>query len=238
MASEVSELFEESASIALSEISYSIEPPPASGSRTKTSKVYNHVFYPSPESIQQGLVPPDTMFCKYCTDQPRYSARNTSNMNRHLRDKHNINASSAPRAKTASIEQLKELYEELYKEDNSALDEFEQQVMQRYVERTRTSVMQILVRLIVVRNLPFQAIEWPEIHSLCNLFNPFANTILPACAATITARIREMYNEQKAIIRDKLQNTPWPIHLSLDVWFGCLDFSCKSASSWSYGSFF
>jgi hypothetical protein len=219
MASEVSELFEECASIALSEISYSTEPPPsAAGSRTKTSKVYNHVLYPSPESIQQGLIPSNTIFCKHCTNQPPYQAKDLSNMNRHLKEKHKIHSSSTPRVKATSVEQLKELSEELYEEESPALDEFEQQVMQRYAERNRMAIIQILVRLIVVRNLPFQAIEWPEFHSLCNLFNPFAKDILPACASTITARIREMYNEQSTIVRDKLQNTPWPIHLSLDVW--------------------
>ena len=69
MASEVSELFEECVSIALSEISYSTESPPsAPESRTKTSKVYNDVLYSSPESIQQGLIPSNTIFCKHCTD--------------------------------------------------------------------------------------------------------------------------------------------------------------------------
>src|ERR1051326_8534198 len=219
MASEGSELFGDSISIALSEISYSTDPPPsAPGSRTKTSRIYSHVFYPSSESIQQGLTPSNVIFCKHCTNQPPYQAKDLSNMNRHLKEKHNIHASSAPRVKAVSVEQLKKLYEELCEEESPELNEFEKQVMQRYAEKNRTAMTQILVRLIVVRNLPFQAIEWPELHTICNLFNPFAKSILPACASTITTRIRETYKEQMAIVRNKLQKTPWPIHLSLDVW--------------------
>ena len=75
------------------------------------------------------------------------------------------------------------------------------------------AIIQILVRLIVIRNLLFQAIEWPEFHSLCNSFNSFAKDILSACALIITVRIREMYNVQSAILRDKLQNISWLIYL-------------------------
>jgi len=54
---------------------------------------------------------PAYKYCNYCTEDPIYSSDNSSNMQKHLQGRHQINVEVAiSRVQEAALQQLKELY--------------------------------------------------------------------------------------------------------------------------------
>ena len=63
--------------------------------------------------------------------------------------------------------QLRQLYQQA--KANSEKDEFDTEILEACLD---TSVItKALITLIVVRNLSFALVEWPEFHTLCQVLN-------------------------------------------------------------------
>ena len=74
-----------------------------------------------------------------------------------------------------------------------------------------------LVSLVVVRNLPFSIVEWPEFHTICQALNLHANDVIPKVHSTIKTKIMKAFQDHKDIVRKKLQSALTHIHLSIDI---------------------
>jgi len=72
--------------------------------------------------------------------------------------------------------------------------------------------------LIVVRNLPFRTVEWPEFHALCQVLNPESSDFITTAHSQVRKKIEESFISHKDIVRQKLQSAISSVHLSLDVW--------------------
>ena len=61
---------------------------------------------------------------------------------------------------------------------------------------------QALVNLIVVQNLPFSAVQWPEFHIFCGALNPesIESGILLTAPITVVSYIKESFIDQKDVI--------------------------------------
>jgi hypothetical protein len=85
-------------------------------------------------------------------------------MRNHLKAVHNIivNATQSQLQQTVA-EQLKQLYTQAERTDSTS--EVDKQVFCKRLDNT--TIDEALVSLIVVRNLPFRLVEWPEFHTFC-----------------------------------------------------------------------
>ena len=69
-----------------------------------------------------------------------------------------------------------------------------------------------------MHNLPFRAVEWPELHILCQALNPESRSCIPVSHATVAKMIDNSFQLQMDIVRKKLQSALTNIHLAVDIW--------------------
>jgi len=90
-------------------------------------------------------------------------------MRMHIKRKHQIDIELGPsRVQIAALQQLKELYHQA--ESSGQTSEIDTQVFRKQLDQD--VINEALVSLIVVRNLPFSTVEWPEFHTFCQVLNP------------------------------------------------------------------
>jgi hypothetical protein len=201
----------------LSELS--IEPSIASSStksRKKTSPIHEYTREPY-ENEPKKKDNYTLYYCKLCTDKP-YSGSSTTNIRQHLLSAHEIKVRLREnQTKAEAHERLAQLYAEAI-ESEIDTEEVESAVLKKVLNKD--VLRQALVNLIVVRNLPFNAVHWPELHVLCGVLNPEStkSNLIPTSAETIVTCIKESFMDQKDVVRKKVQSALSSIHLSVDIW--------------------
>jgi hypothetical protein len=81
-------------------------------------------------------------------------------------------------------------------------EEIDAQVFQKQLDQN--IINEALVSLIVVRNLPFQMVEWPEFHTLCQVLNPKSDSFITTAHSQIGRKIKEAWQTHKDIVQKKL----------------------------------
>jgi len=136
-------------------------------------------------------------------------------MRKHLKSKHRIDIEVAlSRIQATALQQLQQLY--LRVEGSGQTNEIDRQVFQKHLDKA--IINEALVSLIVVRNLSFSAVEWPEFHTLCQVLNPELHNFVCTSHSTIKVKIEQAFYTYKDIVRKKLQSALTRIHLSIDIW--------------------
>src|SRR2546430_14474721 len=107
----------------------------------------------------------DLLYCSHClvgSTPPPYSTSVSQNMKKHLKGRHKITVERAlSKNQVAVNKQLRQLYQQA--EANDKRDEFDTKILEACLN---TSVItKALITLIVVRNLSFALVEWPEFHT-------------------------------------------------------------------------
>jgi len=158
---------------------------------------------------------PAYKYCNYCTEDPIYGSDNSSNMRKHLQGRHKISVEVAiSRVQEVALQQLKELYRQA--ESSGQTNEIDIQVFQKQLDQG--VINEALVSLIVVRNLPFAMVEWPEFHVLCQVLNPESKDFVTTTHSQVKNMIEKSYEVHKDTVRKKLQSASTNIHLSVDIW--------------------
>src|SRR5271167_1289295 len=160
---------------------------------------------------------PAVKYCNYCTDPntPIYFSSISSNMRKHLESKHAIVVEvTLGQIQTKTLQQLQQLY--LKAESSGQTEEINAQVFENYLNQD--VINEALVSLIVVRNLPFRMVEWPEFHTLCQVLNPKSDAFITTAHSTMGIKISQAFQTHKDIVRKKLQSALSNIHLSMDIW--------------------
>jgi hypothetical protein len=62
-------------------------------------------------------------------------------------------------------------------------------------------ILEALITLIVVRNLPFSIIEWPEFHTLCQALNSQCVGMITIAHSTIRKKIADAWASHKDAVR-------------------------------------
>jgi hypothetical protein len=158
---------------------------------------------------------PGQKYCNYCTEEPIYHSTNSSNMRKHIDRTHKIQIDIAPsQIQVAALQQLKQLY--LKAESSGQTSEIDTQVFRKQLDQD--IINEALISLIVVRNLPFSAVEWPEFHTFCQVLNPESKDAITTTHSQVKNKIEKAYDVHKDTIRKKLQSALTNIHLSVDIW--------------------
>ncbi len=142
-----------------------------------------------------------------------YGTNTSSNMKKHLLTKHGIVIEKGLSKLQASIvQQLSELYAKV--QASGQTDQLDNQVLRLHLNQE--VIIEALISMIVVRNLPFRIVEWPEFHTFCQTLNKECKiTTTHSC---ITRKIEESWISHKDIVRRELQSAVSHIHISLDIW--------------------
>ena len=161
---------------------------------------------------------PAYKYCIPCTKEnavPIFKTKGIpSNLQAHLKAKHSILVDvTIGYIQAKALEQLKELYSRA--ESSSQTEEIDTHIFSRQLDLD--IVNKALISLIVVRNLPFRAVEWPEFHTFCQVLNPQSKGVITTAHSQVAKKIKESWNLYKDIVRRTLQLAVSRIHLSLDI---------------------
>ena len=109
---------------------------------------------------------------------------------------------------------MKELYHQA--ESSGQTSEIDTQVFRKQLDQD--IINEALVSLIVVRNLPFSTVEWPEFHTFCQVLNPKSKDFVTTTHSQVKNKIEKAYEIYKDTIQKKLQSALTSIHLLVNIW--------------------
>jgi hypothetical protein len=161
---------------------------------------------------------PAYKYCIPCTTNnivPIFKTKGvSSNLRSHLKTKHSIfvDILVGP-VQAKAIEQLRELYNRA--ELSGQTEEVDTHIFSRQLDPD--IVNEALISLIVVRNLPFRTVEWPEFHAFCQVLNPQSKGVVTTAHSQVVKKIKESWNCHKDTVRRTLQSAISRIHISLNI---------------------
>jgi hypothetical protein len=180
-------------------------------SRKNTSSIHQYCRKPLEEEPVRDNQNRKLYYCSLCS----YSGNSTTNIRYHLQSKHDILSDRAiPRTKATAALQLQQLWKQASVDNQSA--EFNSLILKSVLHKEVLN--QALINLIVVRNLPFRAVEWPELHAFCQALNPESASYITTAHSAVSKSISQSFQTQKDIVRRKVQSAITNIHLSVDIW--------------------
>ena len=140
---------------------------------------------------------PKLKYCIHCTTTPIYGTSVTTNMQKHLLLKHQIDIErDLSLIQAATIQQLEQLY--LRAESSSQTADIDTQVFWKHLNQD--AIDEALVSLIVVRNLPFQMVRWPKFHIFCQVLNPESSNYITTAYSQVTKKIKQSWNYHKDVV--------------------------------------
>ena len=109
---------------------------------------------------------------------------------------------------------MRQLYQQA--RANSEREEFDTEILEACLD---TSVItEALITLIVVRNLSFTLVEWPEFHTLCQVLNRASEGKITTSHSGVANKVKEAWDKHKDVVQQSLQAALSHIHISLDIW--------------------
>jgi hypothetical protein len=136
-------------------------------------------------------------------------------MKKHLKSHHQIIVEKAlSKNQVAVNKQMRQLYQQAGA--NSEREEFDTEILEACLD---TSVItEALITLIVVRNLSFTLVEWPEFHTLCQVLNRASKGKITTSHSGVANKVKEAWDKHKDVVQQSLQAALSHIHISLDIW--------------------
>jgi hypothetical protein len=91
--------------------------------------------------------------------------------------------------KAIAIAQLEALWKQVSNDNQSA--EFDSVILKSVLNKE--ALTQALINLIVVRNLPFRAVEWPEFHTFYQALNPESVSYITTSYSAVSKAISQSF---------------------------------------------
>jgi len=137
------------------------------------------------------------LYCTHCIDPTKgllYGTAVAENMKKHLKIHHQIIVEKAlSKNQVAVNKQLRQYYQQV--DGTSEREEFDTEILEACLD---TSVLvEALVTLIVVRNLSFCLVEWPEFHTLCQVLNQASEGKITTAHSKVTNLVKEAWERHQ-----------------------------------------
>jgi len=137
----------------------------------------------------------DHLYCSYCPDDSKankykepYSSTNSTNMAKHLLAAHQIKAEKKMNTQQAVVvQQLNQFYHQA--QAIGETDELDAQILKDHLNKT--VITKALISIIIVRNLAYTIVEWPEFHTLCQALNRQCKGMITTTHSEIALRVKE-----------------------------------------------
>jgi hAT family C-terminal dimerisation region len=187
--------------------------------RARTAKgTWEHSRKPLDSEPERGGPKKNLLhYCKYCTS-PSYSTYVSTTFRNHLMKVHSIEADRATvhPIKKARVSLLREAFAKAGQNDTTKLNANEHRILENALDKV--AVLEALVQLVTVRNLPYNCSQWPELHALLMAVNPTAENVINLSHGSVQRLVSNSYFIHKDILQKKLQSSLSKLHLSVDVW--------------------
>jgi hypothetical protein len=118
--------------------------------------------------------------------------------------------------KTTSKSLLKDSFAKAGKINTTKLEMHEEEVLRNAVDRK--VALEAFVKLVTVRNLPYNCSQWLELHAFITAINYTAEDLINLSHGSVQKLCANSYSIHKDILRKKLQSSSSKLHLSADVW--------------------
>jgi hypothetical protein len=119
-------------------------------------------------------------------------------MKKHLKGWHEITIEKAlSKNQVAVNRQLKQLYYQA--KANGETNEFDTGILEACLNIA--VITEALITLIVVRNLSFCLVEWPEFHTLCQVLNRACEGIITTSHSRVFNKVKEAWEKHKDAVR-------------------------------------
>jgi len=146
----------------------------------------------------------DLLYCSHCpvgSTPPPYGTSVSQNMKKHLKGCHEITVERAlSKNQVAVNKQLRQLYQQA--EANDKRDEFNTKILEACLN---TSVItKALITLIVVQNLSFTLVEWPEFHTFCQVLNRASEGKITTSHSGVANKVKEAWGKHKDAVQQAL----------------------------------
>jgi len=169
------------------------------GRKKRAALTWQHSRPPRPDEAERegkSLI----FYCKYCSE---YRCRSTTAARHHLRSTHQIN--------------IIEGRPILLLRDQGVQEITSTSTISSHTINKRT-LNEALVRLIIRRDLPFRAVEWPELHTLLQIANPNINQEVISSHSTVSGILGSLWLSAKDNLRKRLQSSLSKVHFAGDIW--------------------
>jgi hypothetical protein len=150
------------------------------------------------------------LYCTHCLSNPTHEdykegpfhGNHAENMKKHLKRHHGITIEKALSKNQIEVNhQLRQLY--CQAEATSGADELDSEILR--AQLNKTVITEALISMIVVRNLSFCLVEWPEFHTLCQALNQECEGIITTTHSQVHTHVSKAWNNYKDIVRRELQ---------------------------------
>jgi hypothetical protein len=210
----MSSLLELDFSLTLSEATESMSTASALHSR-KRDAVWKYSRCPKENEDQAKL------YCSYCKlgSQPPggpYGTNLARNLKKHISKWHpDINIEKTiSQNQEAMNRQIKQLYHGAQAMGDT--EKFDIEVLEGCLDIT--VITKALITLIIVRNLSYTIVEWPEFYTLCQVLNRACEGKITTTHSIVANKVKQAWGKHKDVIRRVLQLALSHIHIALDIW--------------------
>jgi hypothetical protein len=156
-------------------------------------------------------------YCKYerCNG---YSVLSTNGAKHHMSVVHGVTIEGALPSKACNLRQqdLRQVVSQHKQQENEKKAQDAQEALQEAANPAH--IHQALLRLIVHHDLPLNAIEWPELHTLVYTINYTASNCIWKSHRTVSQNIDKTFITKKIQLKNVLQQSKSLIHLTTDTW--------------------
>ena len=162
------------------------------------------------------------LYCTHCLFDPTHEdykdrpfhGNHAENMKKHLKRHYGITIEKALSKTQIEVNhQLQQLY--CQAEATGGADELDSEILR--AQLNKTIVIEALISLIVVRNLSFCLVEWPEFHTLCQALNRECDSLITTTHSQVYTLVSKAWSNYKDIVQRELQAALSQIHISLDI---------------------
>lgn len=156
-------------------------------------------------------------YCKY-PECSRYSCLSTNGAEGHMKTVHGVIMSLNEPTKAAKrrSQDLLSIWnpQELRDKENKKANE----VQALTTAANLSTVRRALLRLIILHDLPFNLVEWPQLHTFVHAINHCAAKTVFKSRSHVRRYIHENYMLLQAALKNELQQARSVIHLGTDTW--------------------
>jgi len=170
--------------------SVELESSTTSQSRKWRAAVWNHCREPTEEENQAYL------YCTYCTDSTKspYGTSISENMKKHIKVTHKIAIEKTLSKNQVAVNlQLKQYYHQAT--GSSEQKELDTEILEAHLN---TSIItEALITLIIVRNLSYALVKWPEFHTFCQVLNRAIKGKITTSHSGIASSVKEAWERHQ-----------------------------------------
>ena len=169
----------------------------AENNRTRGRSAVATWIYSRPGRVENNEDPIEK-YCIHCLASSKiYYSKIATNFQRYLKV-YKIFVNLTPSTiQTTVAHQLEQLYLQAESSSNETSN-LEKAIFQKYLNQD--VINEALVSLIVIRNLPFRTVEWPEFHTFCRVLNLESATSITSTHLEIGKKIHNSWCSNKDIV--------------------------------------